>query len=468
MKEKITFILILFCISSHSQGRNYDQELFDYLYEKNIFKSIDFYFQYKDSLQHSFNHDYYRVFTDMYLNRVDSAVLHLPQFFDKYSAQYSESVLSDATKFSLLEDLLNTTIASENYDAVLKTLDYMKEFVNSSTWLAGVKDTLTSQLESLHNEYQKWGNFPFQLIDHSEDGCSILDLEMNVLPKIGVKLNELTIPAVFDTGSNFSITMDKKMAQQIGVNILEDYQSKTLNYIELNSAWGVLDSLQIGSIQFKNIPVYILEESMFSRCLSDSLPEETIEKVDSITNQIQVFLGLPLISKLNHIQLDMENRKMIISLNKNNPTIESPNLFINRFLYINSTINNLDLVLLFDTGGQFGNTMMINPYFYQENSSHFEIEEQTEKIAHCGLNGLLTSSLSKIKQLDLRIGSNRVNLNNEAIVVSSIEEENDTAKEHIKKNWLGCDFFKKIKSLTFDFKSMHMDFITKNTERRCQ
>jgi hypothetical protein len=111
----------------------------------------------------------------------------------------------------------------------------------------------------------------------------------------------------------------------------------------------------------KNISVLVSEHDMLGQCIPDSIANDRKKaaKADSVLNQIQIFMGLPVIKMLNHVQFDLQKNEMSISLNRKNTGDKESNLYIdNCLLYVNTKINQADFTAFFDTGGGFDSTVI--------------------------------------------------------------------------------------------------------------
>ncbi|MCC8146894.1 MAG: retropepsin-like domain-containing protein [Bacteroidales bacterium] len=459
---KIIILLLLCSLSSFlsGQNRNFDQELVDILFSENpdIFAAVDFNDQYGDSLQHPFSKDLYQVMVDIYMGRVDSAGAHIPHFLDKYYG----NILDDGVKMNFLNELLDLYTNSENYNAAVEQLDVIKPFVESSYIFDTNREFNLLEIERLKNLYRGKAASPFRLVNPWGKEYITVDLDSGFFVEFHAELNDITLPVVFDTGAGFPLVMRKEMADKIGVRMLEDYQTKIINNVETTSAFGILDSMKIGSLRLENVSVYVFEEDLFKRCLEDSVFSET--RRDFEAEHFQVVMGLPLIRKLNWVRLDREKNRMTVSPWKKNPMSQSPNMYTRKqLLYIGAKINNKNFTMFWDTGGDIAeNVLMIQNSFYEKNlAGTLNLDpEKKDSLRLCGAEGVSRYYFNKPKDLKLEIAGHTIDLTDESMILSG-EEEGHIA-ELAKEGFMGFGFLRKVKSITFDFHSMRMDFIPKD------
>jgi len=234
----------------------------------------------------------------------------------------------------------------------------------------------------------------------------------------------------------------KNYAERAGIKMVEPYSEKLMNGIVTRMAYGIIDSVRIGPLVAKNIPVLVLEDTLFMhKWLTDSLmTEDKLLKADSVIRLMEIYVGTPVIKLFNHVCIDLNENILSISLNHEQMIEKERNMYIeDNLVYLYSTINGLGLEAFIDTGGNHGDTVVVNDSFYEklyslsskENPSEMIIPEPVVFNAGINIGGLDMDVFVKVD-----------------------------SKFHLlrKDVFVGlAGLLKKMKKITFDFKAMRMD-----------
>lgn len=283
------------------------------------------------------------------------------------------------------------------------------------------------------------------------------------------KYNTSTLQTIFDTGSSYLFFTDKKNAEKAGIKMMEPYNMSMMNGIEMSSAAGWIDSIRIGSLLIKNVPVYVVENGLFTRCIPDSIlnDREKKAKADSIFDQFQMIMGTPFIQMLNHIRLNLPEKEMIISLNRKDAENKNSNMYIgSHYLYLNLKANGMDFTAFFDTGGNIGKwTTVVNNRFYQAHKDIFPVAaskenkgENSDLPKQCWIHEVSTvPSFSKPQSFILSINDKQMDVHEETVILNTDSDLSSFSFPFQKDGYLSFEFLKKFKELTFDFHNMLLD-----------
>jgi hypothetical protein len=418
----------------YSQQRDYDKELIDLVYTDQMIDAVRYYTQYQDSIRHPFTIDSYHIMEAFHSNHLEDATEILPSFLDKY---YGNPVRDDHLPY-----FINSSLKSLDYEKSLKIQEIIESFLTGKSVSEETGKYIVKQGEWIRKRIYILSLM--EVINERKQDVHI-PLQSESCIAFSAQYNQESLKTFFDTGVGSAFFVNKKIAEKIGVKMTEEYEN--LNSSEVTAKYGIIDSVRIGSILIKNAPVLVLDGEYFERCSNATVSE----------NPIEIFMGLPLMKLLNHIQIDWQNREMTISLNEKEDNTQESNMYISSLsLYINTKINNCDYSILFDTGA-IGDTLsiIIDNEFYQNHKQDLPVvSEKPDTMRNsCAIHGNI-SNLNYIKptHLALQIGDNTIDIQNEAIILTG-----DTSFFHLNRGLLGFGLFRKIKTLTLNFKSMRLD-----------
>jgi hypothetical protein len=460
MKQKI-FILITFLFISlrfFAQDQNYyDQELTKLLDAKQVFESIDYYTQYQEHISDPIAQDYYDIMMDIHFNRPQNAIQKLPLFLNKYN-----SVLQDGVKLKFLNLLLSTCEHTQNHVAALQTLDTIETLLKDNPIFEQAKEFNEKMIAKMRNQHQIWKEIPKPEIINVQPDEEDIHIKIQTEDRISldVKYNNTSIETIFDTGTDDFLFIEKHNLSDLNVKIVEDYHTDLINGVEMPTAYGIVDSVRIESILLKNVPITIVDYHMIKGCLPDSI-EKNSAKADSLIatiNSMKMVMGIFLIRILNHIQIDIPNKELIVSLKGQENTGKSSNMYMERNkLYAKAIINDICSTVLFDTGGNIDTiALIINMPFYQQNENQLSAisKKETDILNLCGFEGS-TDKINFLRpiRLDMQLGDKTFDLCNETIIWQTTETPTILQKD----GFIGFGLLKKTNKLTLDFGAMRLE-----------
>jgi hypothetical protein len=438
----------MFSWSLYAQTRNYDQELCNLLYGKRMESAQHFYSKYQDSIFHPFTVDSYRLISNIYAGKPDSVLLQLPAF----TGNYYGSVVDD----NLLLFLPTFYWDRGEYESGLEMLTRIEMFFNKQQNEKQGNEKRSKEMEKLKNRYKAMGRFPKPEIKIS-DSADLIHVSIQAEPLIifEAKYNQTVLKTVFDTGVSWPFFMQKKNVEKAGIRLIEPYSENMINGKEFSSAYGVIDSVRIGGLLIKNVPILVIEDNYFSRCIPDSV--DKLSELDSIANPMEIIMGLPAIKMLNHIRIDLQDNDMAIFFNHKTDNKANSNMYIEfDKLYLRSRINGMDFTAFLDTGGNLGDrALIVSDRFYRDHKEQLSpIVSETKEIQNlCWIDGTDRFGFLKPAILNLQLGDCLVEFANETAILTD-----DSQFFHLSKDgFIGLGLLKKIKKMIFDFKSMRID-----------
>jgi hypothetical protein len=403
---------------------NFDQELGDLLFTKRMEEAQSYYSKNKDCITHPFIIDSYRLISNIYSGKTDSVLSQIPLFISNY--------YGDVADDNILLYLSSFYWDLGEYGDGLKMLEILEQqdkIRENGEILKGITKS--------KNHYQAMS--PFQkpkIIIPDNTGVARIPMEIDTVIFLNVQYNQTALKTVFDTGMSSYLVMQKKYAEKSNIKMLGPYSESTFNEEAIRSAYGMFDSICIGSLLATNIPVVVIEDdSFFLKHFIDSIiltDENKLNKAKLIINKTEVIMGLPLIKMLNHVSLDLQENELTISLDPGQKVEEESNMYIgNNKLYLRSKLSGLDFTGFLDTGGNLKDTaVVINDDFYRKISS-------------------TVNSDSSVFKTDIRIGNN----------IMDILVKHDPQFPYISEDgFIGfAGLLKKMKKVTFDFDAMRLD-----------
>lgn len=155
------------------------------------------------------------------------------------------------------------------------------------------------------------------------------------LISIPVVISGMKEDFIFDTGAEGN-AVSEEFAKKHQIKIIAD-SIETLGVTKLYSKLGLIDSIQIGNITYKNIPVNILPPS----------PDDRFFKINGI-------LGLPFLKAVKEVKIYPSDKFLVIPYEQTlNIGIEPNIVFNNNQLCISTMIKDRNALLNFDTGSIF-------------------------------------------------------------------------------------------------------------------
>nr|WP_299342837.1 pepsin/retropepsin-like aspartic protease family protein [Allomuricauda sp.] len=277
-------------------------------------------------------------------------------------------------------------------------------------------------------------NVAAQTISKSADTEFTMSRDKANLKNLPVKVGDITMDFIFDTGANISTTV-KSTAEKLSMHsIPASIQVGSITGEQVEASLAVCDTLRLGNMTLANVIFLVF-------------PDEALY-VPSIDFQINGILGYPVIEAMGEVTIT----KMDAFVVPQHPTKKSGGNMALDFLTPIIELQDKSGVRLpyaFDTGAT---TSMLYPRYFKRFRENIEDHYEPTEFEFGGAGG-------SIKKKGFLVPFDVV-INDKSVKLDSIELiAKDTAKafQHLYGN-LGQDLINQFGGFTINFESMYIDF----------
>lgn len=389
--KKILLILFLCTFSVHSifAQRNYAQELVDLMQQGRCFDAMDICINHAAQLPADDRalETLYNSHMSLFFNKPDNAINYLEDLFANYELAIGPAIGGYYGRLFQVYD--DTQRFKDGINLCDKVFNYLKrnpfdlnpDFIsNEINWIDSVKSAL---------KYRDL-NEPRIKIVRANDEKNTIKLNDGEYIRFNAKYNNIPLQTFFDTGVSEYFFVTKKIADKIGVRIIDTKQSGIIKFngITTKALKGFIDKIDIGNLELHNIPVVVFDAPLYSH-LPDTLNNLVRSKIEDDLSENQVIMGLPTMLLIGKIELDWEKRT--ISFPEDTVDVKTNNLpnmyLIGRTPYTRLKINGLSYTGYLDCGDD-GFLSMESP-FYERNKSSIQIDSLIQKppLTYYGMTG---------------------------------------------------------------------------------
>jgi tetratricopeptide (TPR) repeat protein len=168
-------------------------------------------------------------------------------------------------------------------------------------------------------EMIKWfnsfeGEAPYQIDWNGNEYAEVEFSQTNPIPVFQVELNGREMTFILDTGGD-SIVLDNQTAKELGIEQVASVEGEGGGGLKADVGLGRADSLKLGDVTIKNVPVNIIATRRFSSIFSEEIGEEVVVEGVLTTKVFQQLFGT----------VDYENKKLVFRPK----TAASKNAFLN-------------------------------------------------------------------------------------------------------------------------------------------
>ncbi len=249
---------------------------------------------------------------------------------------------------------------------------------------------------------------------------------MRVPAKIGGK----TYHPIFDTGAGMTF-MSAAFAKKMGVRVLGDSMT-IVGESTVKGHAGVLDSMSIGGILVRNVPVTINSDTVLNR----------VADIDFV-------LGLDVMMLLDEVQIFPHEGRIVVPARPTAQPSTGSNMYIsNRQPMIKGESGGKDCVFFFDTGN--GNATL-SYSFYKANKS--EIDAKAKKIRRLsgGIGAVGEKDMLLLPSWTLRFGGHDVVFKDMPVLLEGSGTVSDSGN-------IGMALVNRFNKVTVNFKDCFVEF----------
>ena len=186
-------------------------------------------------------------------------------------------------------------------------------------------------------------------------------------------------------------------------------------------------------------------------------------KADSICELLPPVIGLPIMLRMQEIQLDFENRQIIIPAKTTPRPFNESNLLrtdAENLLFATTEENGEPIYFHFDTGG-YGTTFQ--PHWYEQHKDEVQAVGTPDSLRVAGVGGTSCTRSYRLPHKKIRIGQNATVLDS-VIVDTGIdlytgEQKRASYLSGKEDSTLGLDILEHFKLVIINFKDMYMNAI---------
>lgn len=385
--KRLLSLAMLFFFSLISFAQSADEQIGECLNKSDFFLLDEKYSVLKDEMQSPM----LKVFSEAILHAVFNRPQQAVASIDELVRDYQGEIGFDNVK-NMLEWQNNI---------LFRMGEYQKAYERANSFLEQVKPHLdastVSQIKRTCEFYKSMCDQKKSELARPDKDCSIPIYLEPIDIKNFKKGHVLYVPAtvngveekfIFDTGCPGGNFLSEEYARKFNVKI-------TLDSLKVSGiggiGWGkmgILDSLSVGNITFKNLTVIVVP------------PNPAVDTVF----QVNAILGSDIIKLAGEVQIFPKEKKMIFPVNKSPMPATGQNLSLNRddLFSIKVYSNDERLIMNFDTGDS--NASLLYNY-YKKHKKEVKQKGRKEKLKTGGFGGVKTGDHYILPTFPFRVGN---------------------------------------------------------------
>lgn len=269
----------------------------------------------------------------------------------------------------------------------------------------------------------------------TEIPLSIEKAGRGVLMFVPVAIKGKTYQFIFDTGAG-STFVSKRLADEIGIRIVRDSLHIAGAFATGTGKSGILDSMMVGDIVFKNAIITIAD------------PNPAVDTV----YQVDAVLGTDFMRLVGQVDIYPQEKKILFPVTRSCPPESSRNMWLyDGALRLKVFSGDERLRFVFDTGNVRAD--MFYPY-YQRHKEWIEKEGVKECITGGGFGGVRTVEVFRVPSIPLRLGDTSFEMENIQVEYKAPGPESFQGGED---GSLGMDFINLFRRITLNIDSMYLE-----------
>lgn len=269
----------------------------------------------------------------------------------------------------------------------------------------------------------------------TEIPMAIEEAGRGVLMFVPVQIHGKTYKFIFDTGAG-STFVSKRYADEIGIRVIRDSINITGAFAAGTGKSGILDSMMIGDIVFKNAIITIAD------------PNPAVDTV----YQVDAVLGTDFMRLVGEVNIFPQEKKICFPVNRHSLPETGRNMWMyDGGLRLKVFSGEERLRFVFDTGNVRAD--MFYPY-YQKHKEWIDKEGVNETITGGGFGGVRSLEVLRLSSIPMRIGSTSFEMKD-----IQVEYEPPTEKsfQNGEDGSLGMDFINLFQRVIINFDDMFLE-----------
>ena len=318
-----------------------------------------------------------------------------------------------------------------------ESADRLYDFLRQIEAFAKREDFLSHQ--QLADYYNTLRNEAVPVIDRpnkdTEIPMKIEEAGRGVLMFVPVQIHGKTYKFIFDTGAG-STFVSKRYADEMGVRVIRDSINITGAFATGTGKSGILDSMMIGDIAFKNAIITIAD------------PNPAVDTV----YQVDAVLGTDFMRLVGEVNIFPQERKISFPVKRHSLPDTGRNMWMyDGGLRLKVFSGEERLRFVFDTGNVRAD--MFYPY-YQKHKEWIDKEGVNETITGGGFGGVRSLEVLRLSSIPMRIGSTSFDMKD-----IQVEYEPPTEKsfQNGEDGSLGMDFINLFQRVIINFDDMFLE-----------
>lgn len=370
--------------------RNYAQELFNLLMNGRYFEAKEFKTEHQDQLPPGIDL-IYNMYMSSAFNNPDSTI----HYFEKFLGDPQGVRTIGPIVGQYYIGLYDTYASKQQFEKAISTVERYLQYLKENPYSLD-PEVIRKEIGEAQNNMalfkDKLNNGPLRRIGREGKGHKI-KLKDDPYIRFDALYNGHNIETYFDKGITEFCSMEKELADEIGVRYTPNQDSTRLMYGKITRAiGGYIDSIELGGIKLYNIPVVVFLDKFASHLPGHLSPEVRQDLQNNLLKSKQVFFGLPAIRIIGgRFEFDWKSNTLTIQQTKDQKKIASnlnPNMaFINNSLYVKMKINETNFTGFLDLSADHY-LFLTYPYFFKSNSDYINYKPKKQSYTRVGFMGI--------------------------------------------------------------------------------
>lgn len=269
----------------------------------------------------------------------------------------------------------------------------------------------------------------------TEIPMAIEEASRGVLMFVPVQIHGKTYKIIFDTGAG-STFVSKMYADEIGIRVIRDSINITGAFATGTGKSGILDSMMIGDIAFKNAIITIAD------------PNPAVDTV----YQVDAVLGADFMRLVGEVNIFPQEKKICFPVNRHSLPETGRNMWMyDGGLRLKVFSGEERLRFVFDTGNVRAD--MFYPY-YQKHKEWIDKEGVNETITGGGFGGVRSLEVLRLSSIPMRIGSTSFEMKD---IQVEYEPPTEMSFQNGEDGSLGMDFINLFQRVIINFDDMFLE-----------